>query len=780
MAADTNYQESEAGESAEHEQAEGEPAKKKPSIKYWISQLDAATEAAKCNKDAAKEAWDEYLAATKSHDILSTEKESEPRVPVFWSSIRTMQPAVYSRTPVTVAQKAFDSMQDSVARIACIYLERLSKHLMRVNPFDRVMYVTRDVFFMSGKTAPRICFESDIKTETKKVYLQPMQGPDGQPTGQFAGDDGQVYPPDTPAKQDETGVFFEETKEILNAASCQVLPLYTEDMLHTPNARHQEEISWIAFYVPMTKDEAEDRFGKDFAEKLVYKAKGKDEDKSPKRKEPKLIYDQYAEIWEIWDKKTKQVYWLDRCYGQEFLDIKPDPYDLAGFFPVPAFMLGTVGCEDMYPQPDYIQLKPYLLQMHGIAKRIKGLVRATQVKGVADGNVPELQELAKGTGETEFLMINNFKELLGEADLSKLVKFFPTEKFIEAVQLLTQVLQSYEQKVYELYGLPDILRGVSDPRETAASQQLKGKFLSLRFSAIQREFQRLVRDTIELLCDLGLKKLPEADLQEIMGVANAPAEEQQLWPQVYELLKNDRKRQIRIELETDSTITMNEAAEIEQRQFLAKTIFDGLGAMGGISQQSPAMMPVIAQTVEYVVRGVRDGKQVEDALAAAIQQMMQPPPPPQPPPPDPIKMEELAIKREEVAIKGRDSEAEARLAVAELQLKELALQLQNAASSNKLAMDAQFKQFEQQLESIRVETERSKALMSEKEKLWTEQRLQRETQIKEIEAIRSSQTQQPIVVNVEPNKPKKRKVRIVHNDDDTSDVEWEEVPVGEK
>lgn len=777
MAVDTSY---EKEESAEHEAAEGESSPKKPSVKYWISQLDAAKAAAKDNLDASKDAWNEYLAAGRTDNLLAVDKESEPRVPIFWSCIRTMQPALYSRTPTTVAQKAFDSMQDSVARVACIYLERLSKHLMRVNPFDRVMYSTRDTFFMSGKTAPRICFESDIKTEITKVYLQPMQGPDGQPTGQFAGSDGQVYPPDTPAMQDETGVFFENKEEILNAASCQVLPLYAKDVLHTPNARHQEEISWMAFYVPMTKDEAADRFGHEIAEKLSFKAKGKEDEATPKGKESKLIYDQYAEIWEIWDKKTKHVYWLDKCYGQEFLDTKPDPYDLAGFFPVPDFMLGTVGCEDMYPVPDYVQLKPYLNQMHGIAKRIKGLVRATQVKGVADGNVPELANLANGTGEAEFLLINNFKELLGEADLNKLVKFFPTDKFIEAVQLLTQVLQGFEQKVYELYGLPDILRGVSDPRETAASQQLKGKFLSLRFSAIQREFQRLVRDTIELLCDLALKKLPEKNLQEIMGVINADPQEQQMWPAIYELLKNDRKRQVRIELETDSTITMNEVAEIEQRQFLAKTIFDGLGAMGGISQQSPAMMPVIAQTVEYVVRGVRDGKQVEDALAAAIQQMMQPPPPPQPPPPDPIKMEELAIKREEVAIKGRDSEAEARLAVAELQLKELALQLQNAASSNKLAMDAQFKQFEQQLESIRVETERSKALMSEKEKLWTEQRLQRELQMQEIESIRGAQSKQPIVVNVEANKPKKRKVRIVHNDDDTSDVEWTELPAGEE
>ena len=167
-------------------------------------------------------------------------------------------------------------------------------------------------------------------------------------------------------------------------------------------------------------------------------------------------------------------------------------------------------------------------------------------------------------------------------------------------------------------------------------------------------------------------------------------------------------------------------------------------------------------------------------MSSAIQQMMQPPPPPQPPPPDPIKMQELEIKREEIAIKGRDSEADARLAVAELQLKEMSLQMENVASANKMAMDAQFKQFEQQLDSIRVETERAKALMSEKEKLWTEQRLQRELQMQEMEAIRGAQTKQPIVVNVEANKPKKRKVRIVHNDDATSDVEWTELPAGEE
>lgn len=698
----------------------------KPNIRHWIAQLKGAKRAAKETLKAADDAWREFLGAlTQEPTLKAPIAQPQTKYPIYWASVRTIQPAIYSRTPDVVVEKIFETLEDNLARLSSIALERIGKYCIKSNPFDRVQYATRDDFIHVGKTTNRICLDSNIsQTPSKKYYTQaeapqsedqqepppeqqleqqqpppqdpnqppmppapPMQPPPPQLV--WMNDEGEPLPEGAELQEDEQGFYVEDVEEALDRVNVNLIPVSFRDILHTPNARHWEEIDWIDFKSMMTKEDVRDRFGDEIAEKITYSSHDGDEDRAdaPEEKEAPVPV-LYAEVHEVWNKRKKEVYWLCLNYADDFLDVKPDIYELDGFFPCPPFMLGTVGPDDLYAIPDYVQLRPLILQLHGMANRLKTLVFAVKRRGIYDASVPELADLGSTTGEAEFLAVNQFaQQITQKGGLDQIVQFFPTDEIVSAVNQMVQLMQQYEDAFNQIYGIPDILRGVSDPNETAAAQQLKGKFLSLRFSAVQREFQRLVRDDIELMCDLAIKKFPVEKLEDICGVNYWAPEDQELWQQVVMLLQDDCERKVRIDIETDSTITMNQAEDVVQRNYLAKTLFDGIAACSSAMQQSPQMGVVGMEALLHVVQAVRHGKELESKLAAAIKEMSKPPE--GPPPPDP------AMVKAQAQAQAQQTRAQADIAIA------------NNKAQAEMAQDSAKTQHEMGLEQMKLEHDRS-------------------------------------------------------------------------
>lgn len=657
----------------------------KPNIRFWLSQHEAAKRAADNSFRQADDAWGEYVGHSQYPAIVKGSTalpDAEPRFPVFWSSIRTMQPAIYSRTPITQAQKMFDSLDDDIARLSSLSIERLSKYLINDNAFDRVHYATRDDFLLAGKATERVFFDADISQKPKKKYYvetsvpvpQPdpaqMQGqqpdPNQPPVQQqppqqqyqqvWIDNEGQQLQDPSQLQTDEQGSFIvgDEMDESLDYVCVELQPVSYKDIRHTPNARHWEELDWISFKTLMTKSEVKERFGDDIAELIPYSKKGSRKGVDNKDVN-NLLPTLYAEIWETWNKARKEVMWHVEDWEQEFLDIQPDLYELADFYPCTPFMLGTCSPDSMYAVPDYVQLKPQILQLHAMAKRYQGLVVAIQKKAVADGSIPELASLGTAS-EGDVIMVKNFQQqIVGKGGLDQVIQFFPTQEYSQAITELQQAMADYEQKFNELYGIPDILRGVSDPNETAAAQQLKGQYLSLRFSAIQREFQRVVRDGIELMCDLAIKKFPQEKIADVVGVHFWADEDKAKWPQVYLLLQDDDERKIRIDIETDSTISMNQNAEVERANYIAKTLTDGIAAIGAVESQDPIFTMLAINALLLVVEKIPGGKEFSSDLRKAKDAKMkeiETPKPQQPPVQVQVEQMKQQGKMQELQVKG--------------------------------------------------------------------------------------------------------------------------------
>lgn len=761
---------------------DGEKAKRKASALAWASRIEAAKTASKNSWEDAKEAWKELMAGrTERVEGATPTSDNDTRYPIYWSSVKNVQPMLYSRTPIPVGEKTFDDLEDNIARLSCLALERLSKHLMRGNPFDRVMMLTRDTFIHAGKAAPRVYCESKITSDPVKIYYSPSQVLDPQtqqPLTVWTNNKGDTLTGEVELIQDETGYYIESPDEKIEKVEVKLAPIHYRDVLHNPDARYQDEVEWIAYGEWLTKRDVNGKFGAGTSEKLTFTTGGKEEDKVSSGE--KLLKTPKVRIWEIWDKGEKEVYWFAEGYNDELLvadGYDGDPYELYGFFPSPAFILGTTGPDDMFPLPDFIQLRPMIEQLHGLYRRLRRLVRATRRRGLYDNKVEELNVLSDALDEAEWVGVANFKELIGEGGLENIIKTLDVSELTDAIKEVVAVSEQLEAKFNELYGIPDIMRGVSDPNETASAQQQKGKYISLRASSPMQEFQRLCRDTIELMLDLALKKFPDDKLVDLVGVRHWEPEDQQLWPQVLTLIRDDQERKVRINIETDSTVTMNENAEIEQRNYLAQTISQVVDSIGQVAQFAPEMKPVVMKTMQLLVRGVRAGKQVEEELNKAFETAMQP----QPEKPDPEMMKAQAdaqlkaqMQQAELQFKQMELETNTQLKLKQMELEtqKLQLQMQQLAAQNqvdayKVQADAMTAAFDKKLDAIRIDIEKQYVAMDMKEKFMEEARLRGEQQAAKAEGSKASA---PAQVHISHGPPKANRRRATMQREDGSKV----------
>lgn len=770
-------------------------AKKKPdnsksnaAVLYWVNWIKAAKTAAKDHKHLAQEAWREYLGEYRVTTSRATARQ--PRVyrfPLFWSSVQTIQPAFYSTTPTVIAEADFQE-KDPIANTAAFIAERLGKYFVKINPFDRVLYDTRDDFILADKATNRVLFDTE-KCECDHIAVFPKQLEDG--TTVYVDGNGNTIPESAEIYEDDQGgQFYEQEKE---EKCIKLVPISINDILHSPAARHWDEIDALAFRLTLTKRQCEAKFGA-IANLLNYGKRRTADEKDPD-KDLKEI-DPVTEIYEIWDKQERVVRYVSEHLLQRFLkpidaesDEVEDPYKLPGFFPCPPFVIGTKGPENLFPIPVYCQLEDIIKQLNGAYKRLCRTVRASRRRGIFDQNVPELATLQSDADEGEYIPVKGFAQLVGEKGLDNLVQHFPVDQLVSAMTEMMNAITTFKDYFYELSGIPDVLRGTSDPVETAEAQKIKERHASLRFSSKQRQFQELVRKDIELMVSLGLSVLDPEEIAELSGLRFADDDHQRNFPEALALLKTNKWRNIRISIETDSTILANEEAERRRRNELVTTV---TGAIGQISQMEglpEPLMQFLNELIIYSIGGLRDTKAIVGKLKQAIADANVPA---EPPPPEPnIDAQKLELEKYKIDLdsmyKNKQLEIELQRDLDEVALKreELTIKAQELGVTSQLKqlehnLEASRVASEQQLEQLRVQIEQQKVMLDEREKYMTEYRLQAEAARKERELALSQATQapasQPLTIVNEAPKPVKKKYRIVRDALGNADIQSEEIP----
>jgi len=589
----------------------------------WGTEIEAAgKELTKFHEDARR-INHRYL---DKRDVYG---QDESRVNLFWSTMKVLLSMLYARPPKADVSRTFQDYEDDVARVAGTMLQRILNRGFDddTSTWDTNVRQGIEDWLTVGLGQIWLRYEVETEPYTIEAVVDPMTGVELAPA--------------------------QEAERIVDEDACCDY-VYWEDFWWSP-ARTWGEVRWVARRVFMTKDQLEARFGKEIAGIVPMgsaQRKKSDNDDTPK-------HDPWskAEVFEIWCKENKKVYWYSRG-AEVILDVKDDPLGLEGFFPCPKPVAANVTSSNFMPRADYIFAQDQFNELDEINTRITWLTRAAKVVGVYDRNADGLQRMFSQAAENQLIPVDNWALFAERGGIKGQVDWVPIEQVVNAINQLRQYRQDKTMQIYEVLGISDVMRGSSRASETATAQQIKAQFGSTRVQLMQFYIADWISQALRIKAEIICKHWQPETIVRRSNIERTP--DAQLAPQALELLKSEEMREYRINIEADSMAAMDWAAERDA----AVQFMQGLGAfisqVAPMAQSVPGAAPVLLSLLQWSVSKFRVSTQIESVLDQAItglkQQGIQPP---QPSPMQLAQVEEKRAGAAERAAKAKKANVEA-------------------------------------------------------------------------------------------------------------------------
>lgn len=601
-----------------------------------------------------RENWE--TKAEKVVDIYRDERddwENEKRLNFLWSNVETLKPALYAKLPKPQVSRRFRD-DDPVARQACLVLERALEFHLDAYDFDGTIRAAVEDYLLPGRGVVRVVYKPYFGDEkTPELDLIPEEDEEGEK--RYKTPEGKLY--DGEVKDGPNGpIGFGEPYQPVDYEEAECKYIYWKDYRHGPG-RMRSEVPWEAFRSYYSRKQLVERFG-NIGHKVPL-------DKKPETDNEDSDIQNMAEVWEIWDKESKKVYWICTAYSEP-LDIEDAPVNYKDFFSTPKPLTSFTTNGSLTPIPEYCFYQDQAEELNELTERISLLVKALKVAGIYAGNMGEIARLLNEETENTLIPVDEWAMIAEMGGIERAISWYPVDQVMKVVVSLYEARERTKQELYEITGLSDIMRGASDSRETATAQRIKGQFGSLRLSDRQKSLQVFIRDVLRLKAEVICEHFSPQTLQMMTGVQMEP----EMWLQVMQLLRNDPMRRFRIDIETDSTIEVDEQREKESAvEFMGMTS-RFLNEMFPVAQAEPAILPLVSQMMMFTARRFRAGRQLEETMEQFLDQMEQKAqqPKPQQPPPEVIKAQaEIQRKQQEMQLKQQEMMAELQMKAREKQ-----------------------------------------------------------------------------------------------------------------
>ena len=571
--------------------------------------------------DKYLEIWkDEYNneAISLTGDLDFTTKR---RYNIFWSNTETLKPLIFSALPKpNITRRFFDKGVET--RIAATIMERCLMSFLDAPEIYNILEDVRDSYLVAGRGVVRVTYnpeevidvdgEEELDESTKKIGLE-----------------------------------YVDHKDFLMSAE-----------------KSWDKVRWIAFRHLMNKDQVRRKWSSKVANKVNYNlTSNEDLSKKNKDKDNLGIFD-FAEIWELWDKESKQVYYLSLTSDKIILDQIDDPFNLEGFFPTPMPLGSKSNINSLIPIPRYRLYKSQAEQLNLVDYRIKKLIDQLKATGVysslAEGE--DIENIMNGEdGEWNPMKAPNLEKPLQSYLYPK-----PLGEIINTVTQLQVHKQEIIANIRDITGLSDIIRGTTHHRESATAQKIKGEFGISRIQPSQKEYQEYVKDLLALVVELKVENYSaeelvqksnlevvdieaakaelerEADALLLQAEVKTPEEAQQLKQQketfmannlkpledklkgfavtpqqleeITELLKDDKMRSFLLDIETDSTIRADQSQEKQDRQEFVQVLSGMSQAVVPLLQTGSVTPDAVKELLWFTIRPYKIGRNLEGLL----------------------------------------------------------------------------------------------------------------------------------------------------------------------
>ena len=606
----------------------------------WISEIELAEKSQASWRRRGKSIIKQYLREKAEVDVTADSRNR--KFALLWSNIETLKPAVLARTPTAVVGRRWKD-EDPVGRVASEVLERALNFGIDSLDLADTLLGLRDDFLLVGRGQAWVRYVPHLRT------VPPPAAP--APVGQGApAPDGQVS---------------DEPYEVVDWEEAVVDHLCWDDFLHSP-ARQWSEVRWVSRIAYLTRDELKKRFGDELG-RAIPLDHGSDSERSGSND------DQFskAAIYEIWDKPSRTAIWISKAYPNGPLDVRDDPLGLQDFFPCPRPLLATTGPDSIIPTPDFTYYEGQAKDINELTGRIGLLTDALQMHGFyaagGEGGKDLADLFSSATGV--LIPVDSWATFAQQGGVKGLIEWVPIDMVATTLQACIAARTQLVNDVYQITGIADIMRGDVDPDETATATRTKATWGSSRVRDKQKELARFARDMLRIMGQVIASKFSPETLTGMTNVQLLPSQQakQQLttqlqqqaqqsqmaaaqaqatgqpppppfqpppqlvemlglptWEDVTGLLRDNTLRAFRIEIETDSTIEPNEQDEKQRRIEFLTAVGEFVSKSIPAVQLMPQYQPVIAESLKWLVRSFRVGREMEDTIDKALSQPIPP------------------------------------------------------------------------------------------------------------------------------------------------------------
>jgi hypothetical protein len=628
-------------------------------VRRWLLELDLyKRNTSKWRKDAER-----------IQDIYRGKNRQANSFNILWANTELLRPAVYNSVPEPDCRRRFkddDPIGKTVAEV-----------LYRCLSF----------------TVDQASFDAALKKSVLDMLL-PCRGVVRV----------RYVPSLTPGVQDDSAVSREptadeamesESREELSFEQVVIDHVQWDDFAHGPG-ECWDDVGWIGFEHDMHRDELVEKFGDVGKQVPLNNAEFLSDDNGASEVLRELF--NTAEVWEFWDKSSNKVIFIATSYKDGPLAVIDDPLGLEQFFPVPEPLFCIEDSSSLIPILLYCQYEEQAKELNQLNNRMNRIIEAIRVRGLYASDMMEIAQLMFAD-DNKLIPVQNWTALIDSGGLDKAIAWLPIDMLAAVLKELAEKAEHCKQVIYELTGIADIMRGASNPDETATAQNIKSQWGTGRLSRMQQNVQRFIRDLVRMAAEIIANRFQPETLLKMTGlqIPTMQQAQQQLMPvvqqqamqyqqavqmamqtgqqppprptppempvvleQVVQVLRDDALRQFKVDIETDSTIAAHQQVDMVALKDLTLSLNQTLAQLMPVVGAGLLPVEALKEILLAITRRARMGTAVEDA----IEKIQQPPPPPpqqQQQPTKPSPEQQIQLEREKATIKAQLEQHKAEL-----------------------------------------------------------------------------------------------------------------------
>ncbi|WP_208720988.1 hypothetical protein [Mesorhizobium sp. M1A.F.Ca.IN.022.06.1.1] len=473
----------------------------------WLARVEAAGKLEKQWMDDAERAVKAYTGETKSDDLsTSATLGNTYDFNILFANVETIVPAIINSPPAPDIRRRFAD-EDPAAKDVAELIERAIRTQVDDSKLQVELEGEAQDGFLAGRGIIRLRFKSDIvKDEATSDELERASD---------AAADGAAEEPDSgETAGDAYGAAIQPGASPVERLANECIEFEAvswRDYRHGP-AKRWKGRPWDAFRFVVQRED----------EDAVFDAGLISIQTNDQEKKARGESDSDLTGWEIWDKGSRKVIFIDD--NGVVLKKVDDPLGLTDFFCIPAPVQPIELTGRLMPVNPFSIYSKLADELDLTTKRIRIITNHMRVKGWYPGDAGDIANMLAAE-DAEFVPIGNADIWAANGGLSGAVAFWPVEKFIAVLRELYGAREQTKQAIYEITGISDIVRGASQASETATAQNIKTQWGSLRIQKMQRMMERCARDIFVMMAEIIPAKFSHETLQQMTGVQILPTQQ---------------------------------------------------------------------------------------------------------------------------------------------------------------------------------------------------------------------------------------------------------------